>query len=510
MEVAMIKNVKRVVLLATALLVITAFISCHEEIEELPQSPILVSPQDGAVFSEQPPTFVWNLEPLAENYLIRVTQNSSHQAIVNDTTQDTTYTLSELLFAQLWGGTYTWAVASLCEEEGPRWSDSRSFEIDRPEPPDSVLISPQDGSVFDNQPPVFLWHSFEGANGYVLRVVRDSFMLGELLVEDTLNDTTYTMTKNMFEGAVNGNYVWAVAPIIHDDKIGWWEFRTFSIEKPLPEGPQLIQPLDGEGFESEPPTFIWLAEPLATSYWLVLYGTTTPFPDTLVSDTVADTNYTLNQKLFAESFNGDYTWKVASISTAGELIWSESRNLAFKKPLPALDLDTTYFPFGLEYEWVYESYNEGWDHYGGGEWYDTVTITVLDSTFSANGWAFELEGVYQYGDDSYAFWDVGKHVYIYGEVVAVFNKEKINLDPEPRGSYEEGFEVSYKNDTLYIASYNPSNYSYSRSSTYRLKGIGVVKQSHYESRDYGWVGWSADDRLLYFIKGQDTVWRHQE
>jgi hypothetical protein len=41
-----------------------------------------------------------------------------------------------------------------------------------------------------------------------------------------------------------------------------------------------------------------------------------------------------------------------------------------------IDLDTTYFPFGMGYEWCYERHYHGYEFYEPFSEYDTVTISV--------------------------------------------------------------------------------------------------------------------------------------
>jgi len=282
-----------------------------------------------------------------------------------------------------------------------------------------LLIAPQDATVFDLEPPLFIWHSYPFAEGYVLHISKDDFITGELLVEDTFEDTTYALSDDLFEYAINGEYVWSVAPLIDSDKVGWWEFRIFTIDRPLPQ----------------------------------------------------------------------------------------------------LNFDTTYFPLGLDYQWVYERHvwgaycnptypePEEWDYY------KTITIEVTDSMVGDDGWVFYVNEAFQ---DGTPFHNQGDTIHIFRTQILVFGNYKIPLLPQATGPKQtnEGLEVIYEKDTLCLVlkewySYGPvSDQTYIRS-TSRLKDVGVIRQFYEDSYSGHCCGGeqNIEDRLLYFIKGADTVWR---
>lgn len=472
---------------------------CHKE---LPEAPILISPQDGAEFTSTPPEFVWHSDPNADSYLLRITQDSISSTIVilTHNTPDTIYELSQDDFDQLPSDQYAWAVASLTADNDTVWSTSRTFTISNYEVGD-ILISPRDGKIYSTPPFEFVWKTYETQKGYLLRVVRDNFLTGDALIQDSLTDTTYSTPDTVFNSAPNGNYIWSVAPIPDTGKLFWWEFRSFTIEKPLPNGPDLISPLEDETISETPPTFTWHKESLAEYYRIKVYGEDSPIPDTIILDTVSDTTYSLSQDDFDICFNGKYAWKVSAIASGGEEIWCDPQVFYIDKPLPSLDLDTTYFPLGLNYSWVYEvSEGEpGWT-----QPYDTITVRVEDSTALANGWSFDINEI---------FHDVGNPARIINHIVPVFGNRKVYINPNPINTYS--FKVCYYADTVSLKEhfYKQLGYDFyevSEKNVYRFKGIGVTFQYDlwYQADHVGpfWVEYN-EYRLLYFIKGEDTMWR---
>lgn len=382
-----------------------------------------------------------------------------------------------------------------------------------------TLIAPQDGTHFKETPPTFLWSSDSLATSYILRIATDEFSTGAVLIKDTLTDTIYKMSENLFSQIYQGTYEWAVAPHPAEDELLWSEVWSFSVDKSYPPPPPiLIAPEDGAVFDLEPPDFIWHNDNSATTYVIRVVKDAFFTGEKIVVDTLKDTTYTMTQEDFEIALNDDYIWSVAPLYPQGGLIWREFRSLTLDKPMPELNLDTTYFPLGLNYEWAYERHLWGYDasdpdNPDPPEWdyYDTIVVRVVDSIFGSNGWEFYLEG--------YLFRDVGYTVYIFGNRVLVFDEEKIPFNPEATGPVDpnQGVEIIYSSDTLNLSlklseTWEPIGESWSERTTSRIKGIGVVAQL-FESWSYG-HGWEKEsnvvDTLLYFFNGKDTVWRREE
>lgn len=280
----------------------------------------------------------------------------------------------------------------------------------------------------------------------------------------------------------------------------------------VPQIPELIAPEDGAVFEAEPPTFIWTSDSLflADAYVIMIFKDSLRSEDTLVYETLEDTTYTMPTEVFDSADSGTYCW-VAAVHWIDGTAHGDPRTFVIKKSeSPAgLDLDTTYFPFGLGYEWGYERHNFGRDA-DGGEWdsYYTFIIRVVDSFWKADTLVFILEGG--------SFRDLGSPVEFLDNKMLAFGRnyypgDTITLEPEEQGDeWKEGLFVSYYNDVLYIQSaYDPSgvDITWYTQGVNRKKGIGVVSQGlsedeiHPDYHDYTY------DRLLYFYNGQDTVWK---
>ncbi len=272
-----------------------------------------------------------------------------------------------------------------------------------------------------------------------------------------------------------------------------------------PNLPRLIYPEEGEVFTVEAPTFEWSSRNRAVSYKIHVYDFS-PDDKTLIETETQDTTFALPQDLFDGAPSGNYFWKVASISEDGDNFWSDLHSFNFDKTIPEINLDTTYFPFGLNYQWIYEHIYTDSDMYSDSI-YDTVIISCTSVATDDYYETYILE---------IGFFDVGEKVVIFGNLVSVFDQSKISLFPQEEYSHLYPFSYDYSKDTLILNSgYSSWVGQYPREGSYhvyRVQGIGVVKEEISEGPVPKAQGPFTYDvyRLLYFIKGADTVWRCED
>lgn len=267
-------------------------------------------------------------------------------------------------------------------------------------------------------------------------------------------------------------------------------------------------------FDSLPPTFVWSKEDVS-EYYLMVFKDSLWSKDTLLWDTLADTNFTLLMSDFASADSGAYKWTVAVSDTAtGELLYPSPRSFSIKEYTFPLDLDTTYFPFGLGYEWCYDQieyshYWQGWvpDTSGRTYTYDTLIISVVDSTGSPDSLVFHLNGYFN---------DVSDFVVINNYRIQIFGGDSISLIPRKEEITIPFFFLTYKEDTLNIwIEYSNDDISYYEEidSVSRIKGIGSIYQKYWfretwtSHTGYSVSEVSIEDRLLWFYNGKDTVYK---
>ncbi|TET23826.1 MAG: hypothetical protein E3J71_01050 [Candidatus Stahlbacteria bacterium] len=285
-----------------------------------------------------------------------------------------------------------------------------------------------------------------------------------------------------------------------------------------PDAPKLIFPQEGEVFDTIPPTFIWSSEEYAEGYVIEVDKDTFGLGSIIgqfdhIWKYTSDTTYTMTQAEFDNLENFTYDWQVASLWTEDgdtSYNWSEWRSFVVDKPEePQLDLDTTYFPFGLGYEWCFKRHEWGKDEVLG-EWdYDatyTFKIEVVDilQINSAFYFVLKLEPTMNYFEPG--FWDLSDSVKIANDQIEI-RGVMIGLTPSER---TDPFVVSYRTDTLVIGDSWFGGHEGSSINTKRLKAVGAISQCYsywYESTS-GLQKWeNVRDTLLYFYNGQDTVYK---
>ncbi len=366
-----------------------------------------------------------------------------------------------------------------------------------------TLISPADGAPLYSGL-TFIWSSGQEAEEYVIHVWTGSTDV----IQETLTDTTYVMSDSAFSALTYGAYNWAVASVA-GSRQEWSETRSFSLSQP--GAPVLIAPEDGAIFDAEPPTFVWHADSLNPDYVIRVVFTTDT--STVLEDTLTDTTYAMSTEVFDGLTNGTYSWWVGSVVTNG-LILSSTRTFDIDKPI-LLDLDTTYFPFGLSYEWKFEQHEHGYDDSDAWNNYDTFRVWVVDSFWVSDTLFIQLQSE---GTRSYP-----------GQIYELSNPVKIINDSIPISmpgyffTAHDTIPLSTKHDTTLTATYGlTSAYSenllsinleyergvsdeccYNRLS--RQKGIGTLSQRF--GCDSPWASSTTYDRLLYFYNGQDTVYK---
>ncbi|MBD3285062.1 hypothetical protein GF359_01690 [candidate division WOR-3 bacterium] len=166
--------------------------------------------------------------------------------------------------------------------------------------------------------------------------------------------------------------------------------------------------------------------------------------------------------------------------------------------------DKTYFPIGEGYEWVNLRQNYRTVEDKDSVSFDTVSIRVTSKTTTNEWTTYKLEGG--------AFEDVGEEVLVSKDGILVFGGvDTIPLIPPEDFKPKEsviGYGLGYRDSVLTISLYSGGGYVLMVYSTERVKGVGVISQEaelrsppHYEGHI---------DRLMYFIKDGDTVWRYEE
>ncbi len=278
-----------------------------------------------------------------------------------------------------------------------------------------------------------------------------------------------------------------------------------------PDPPTLIAPANGAVFDTLPPAFVWNSDEFADGYKIMIDDASITSVDCLISIDVEDTTYTMPQETFDTLKNGIYCWVAAVCkdpddNDIGVITWGESWSFVINKPdePQGLDLDTTYFPFGLGYEWCYERYEWYCDEDESWIAYDTFTNTVTDSFWESDTLFFQYNSTTSY----VRIWK--NKTEVLGEIIELIPEPETRIKTSPWGT-ESTFSIGYKEDTLSVSEryqapegVYPDEYSANNT---RLIGIGFIRGGHSVDSPVNYWGHGISDRLLYFYNGIDTIYK---
>jgi len=121
------------------------------------------------------------------------------------------------------------------------------FEVTETIPAPPTLISPSDGSVIDDDTPVFSWNASSGANSYGLQAAQDAGFT-TLVIDTTTSSTSYTPTTSL----ADGEYYWRVNASNSHGTSNWSVVWNFTIDVPINEPPTVtvLSPNGNEIFPS--------------------------------------------------------------------------------------------------------------------------------------------------------------------------------------------------------------------------------------------------------------------
>ncbi len=162
----------------------------------IPPAPILITPHNGELITDNTPFMDWNTASLAVLYQIQIDDYPSFSSPVRDyTTPSTAYTPSAL-----GDGTYYWRVRARDSigNWGP-WCAAWHFTIDSIPPGTPVLVSPT-STIYTNDNTLLLdWNSVTG--GYLYQIQVDtSFLFSSPIIDSTASITNY-ITYPLSDGA---------------------------------------------------------------------------------------------------------------------------------------------------------------------------------------------------------------------------------------------------------------------------------------------------------------------
>jgi hypothetical protein len=188
----------------------------------LPFTPVLSSPGNGAVDQSTSLVLNWNQAQHASNYLVQVSTDQSFNTIVVD---DSSTTTSLLITSLNTNTTYHWRVRSKNSAGLSAWSFVWSFTTQTNIPDFPVLLSPADNSIDTETQVNLAWSNVPAADNYRLQVSTDVNFNNLITDVATITSENFNISSLVY----NTTYYWRVLAISGGVSSNWssvWNFTT--------------------------------------------------------------------------------------------------------------------------------------------------------------------------------------------------------------------------------------------------------------------------------------------
>jgi hypothetical protein len=291
----------------------------------IPPSPLLSSPENGAI--DQPSTLIlsWNETAGAETYQIQISTVSNFSSTFTDQNSltDTSYQVDGLDPER----TYYWRVRAKNSFGDGNWSQVWNFTTRTGIPLPPVLASPEDGTSDTPTTLTLSWEVSAGAGSYRVQVSKDINFASTVINIGSISTTSYEATN--LEHSTT--YYWRVNATNASGTSMWSTIRSFTTIIAIPEVPVLVAPVNQAEEISTKPLLDWNTADRAESYGLQL-ATDSTFNNIVHNITSIDsTSYRISDELNAFTV---YYWRINANNISGTSDWSAVRRFTTGQAFP--------------------------------------------------------------------------------------------------------------------------------------------------------------------------------
>ena len=219
-------------------------------------APVLESPLDETLTTNNNPVFTWLAVAGAQSYEIEI---DNHASFLSPEQRESVDALTYAAATLADGSTYFWRVRAADASGGvSAWSAAWTITIDTLRLRAPLLALPKDRSNTPDQTPTLSWGAVSGAKAYQVQWSSDPLLAGAL--EGQVTTLTYTVPEQPY-----GVYFWRVRA--QDAAVRWsdWSLtRTLTITL-------LSTPTNAQHLTDTTPAFVWKAVTGASEYHLEVY-----------------------------------------------------------------------------------------------------------------------------------------------------------------------------------------------------------------------------------------------
>ena len=303
---------------------------------ESPETPELVSPEDGAENVPSSLTLQWEEAENSEHYHIQVADNAEFEGLI---TEDNSVTATEYEVEDLdYETEHHWRVRAENEAGQSEWSEVWSLTTEEeplaaPEAPE--LIFPEDGQTKVHSTTTLEWNASDETESYELQLASDEDFNNLIYEESNFDTTVFDVSELEFDH----QYFWRSRGQNQAGTGAWsaeWSFTT----NPKPPQPVSFENGDGTIRDADPDSLVlkWLSVGDEKSErsklqnvqnYSIQLSLDEGFEDLLLEeDAIDDTSYVIedfSQLIDEEKEDVEFRWRVRANWESGEGEFSESQ-----------------------------------------------------------------------------------------------------------------------------------------------------------------------------------------
>lgn len=283
-----------------------------------PAPPVLLSPPNGAINVSLFPAFDWTDVSGAASYQIQIFQGATTVFDLSGITVSQ-YTLLSAVLQYNTG--YYWRVRATGSSGTGAWSGNFTFTTGNPVPGVPVLLAPANGSTNVSLTPALDWGDVTAVWYYRLQISTSNTFNTFVLDLSGLISSGYVVPLGILSNGIT--YYWRVNAANAGGIGDWstvWNFTTIPLP---PSPPTLLSPLNNSINVSTAPLLDWTDASGATGY-RVQVSANSAFTQIALDQNVTASAYTVSAGLL--SGLTQYYWRVSSVNSGGEGVWSSVFN----------------------------------------------------------------------------------------------------------------------------------------------------------------------------------------
>jgi hypothetical protein len=299
---------------------------------QVPATPTLLTPANGATGIAITPKLTWNTVATAVTYRVQLSTVSTFATMVAD---DSTLTVGadSLLTALANGTAYYWRVNAKNTYGSSAWSGARVFTTITLTPATPTLLVPANNATGIAITPKLTWNTVANAITYRVQVATVSTFATTVADDSTLTVGADSLATALANGTA---YYWRVNAKNTYGSSAWSGSRVFTTVSLTPAIPTLLVPANNATGIAITPKLTWNTVANAITYRVQL-STVSTFATTVADDSTLTVG--ADSLLTALANATVYYWRVNAKNTYGSSAWSGTRvftTIALTPATPAL------------------------------------------------------------------------------------------------------------------------------------------------------------------------------